>query len=79
MATGKGGGSRIFGRMSPSDIARDVKERGQRSPLERSSAQPTLAAAELEKHLAPVELVKLAAAAAAVVHLPLAGQVPRDF
>ena len=47
MATGKGGGSRIFGRMSPSDIARDVKERGQSSPLERSSAQPTLAAAEL--------------------------------
>ena len=47
MATGKGGGSRIFGRMSPSDIARDVKERGQGSPLERSSAQPTLAAAEL--------------------------------
>jgi ParB family chromosome partitioning protein len=33
--------------MSPSDIARDVKARGQGSPLERSSAQPTLAAAEL--------------------------------
>lgn len=47
MATGKGGGSRLFGGMNLKDIASQVKERGEGSPLERSAAQPTLAAAEL--------------------------------
>ena len=47
MATGKGGGSRLFGGMNLKDIASQVKERGEGSPLEKSSAQPTLAAAEL--------------------------------
>ena len=46
MATGKGG-SRLFGGMNLKDIAADVKERGEGSPLEKSAAQPTLAAAEL--------------------------------
>ena len=47
MATGKGGGSRLFGGMNLKDIASQVKERGDGSPLEKSPAQPTLAAAEL--------------------------------
>ena len=47
MATGKGGGSRLFGGMNLKDIASQVKERGEGSPLEKSQAQPTLAAAEL--------------------------------
>ena len=47
MATGKGGGSRLFGGLNLKDIAADVKERGDGSPLEKSAAQPTLAAAEL--------------------------------
>jgi ParB family chromosome partitioning protein len=47
MATGKGGGSRLFGGMKLGDIASQVKERGEGSPFEKSPAQPTLAAAEL--------------------------------
>ena len=50
MATGKsggGGGSRLFGGVNLKDVAAQVRERGEGSPLERSSAQPTLAAAEL--------------------------------
>jgi len=48
MATGKsGGGSRLFGGVNLKDVATQVRERGEGSPLERSSAQPTLAAAEL--------------------------------
>jgi ParB family chromosome partitioning protein len=47
MATSKGGGSRLFGGVNLKDVAAQVRERGEGSPLERSSAQPTLAAAEL--------------------------------
>jgi len=47
MATSKGGGSRLFGGVNLKDIASQVKERAEASPLERSAAQPTLAAAEL--------------------------------
>jgi len=48
MATGKsGGGSRLFGGVNLKDVATQVRERGEGSPLERSAAQPTLAAAEL--------------------------------
>ena len=47
MATGKGGGSRLFGGLNLKDVATQVRERGEGSPLERSPAQPTLAAAEL--------------------------------
>ena len=47
MATGKGGGSRLFGGVNLKDVASQVKERGEGSPLEKSPAQPTLAAAEL--------------------------------
>jgi ParB family chromosome partitioning protein len=47
MATGKGGGSRLFGGVNLKDVAAQVRERGEGSPLERSPAQPTLAAAEL--------------------------------
>ena len=48
MATGKGGGgSRLFGGRSLKDVATEVRDRGEGSPLERSSAQPSLAAAEL--------------------------------
>ena len=47
MATGKGGGSKLFGGLNLKDIASQVKERGEASPLERSPAQPTLAAAEM--------------------------------
>jgi ParB family chromosome partitioning protein len=47
MATGKGGGSRLFGGVNLKDVATQVRERGEGSPLEKSSAQPTLAAAEL--------------------------------
>ena len=47
MATGKGGGSRLFGGVSLKDVAAQVRERGAGSPLERSAAQPTLAAAEM--------------------------------
>jgi ParB family chromosome partitioning protein len=48
MATGKsGGGSRLFGGLNLKDVATQVRDRGEGSPLERSSAQPTLAAAEL--------------------------------
>ena len=46
MATGKSG-SRLFGGLNLKDVAAQVKERGEGSPLERSSAQPTLPAAEL--------------------------------
>jgi ParB family chromosome partitioning protein len=46
MATGKGG-SRLFGGLNLKDVASQVKERGEGSPLERSPAQPTLPAAEL--------------------------------
>jgi ParB family transcriptional regulator, chromosome partitioning protein len=47
MATGKGGGSRLFGGVNLKDVATQVRERGEGSPLEKSAAQPTLAAAEL--------------------------------
>ncbi len=47
MATGKGGGSRLFGGVNLKDVATKVREEGHGSPLEKSSAQPTLAAAEL--------------------------------
>jgi len=47
MATGRGGGSKLFGGVNLKDIASQVKERGEASPLERSPSQPTLAAAEL--------------------------------
>jgi ParB family chromosome partitioning protein len=47
MATGKGGGSRLFGGVNLKDVATKVREEGHSSPLEKSSAQPTLAAAEL--------------------------------
>ena len=48
MATGKsGGGSRLFGGLNLKDVATQVRERGEGSPLERSAAQPTFAAAEL--------------------------------
>ncbi len=48
MATGKGGGgSRLFGGLNLKDVATQVRDRGEGSPLERSTAQPTLAAAEL--------------------------------
>jgi ParB family chromosome partitioning protein len=47
MATAKGGGSRLFGGVNLKDVATQVRERGEGSPLEKSSAQPTLAAAEL--------------------------------
>ncbi len=46
MATGKGG-SRLFGGLNLKDVAAQVKDRGEGSPLERSPAQPTLPAAEL--------------------------------
>ena len=46
MATGKGG-SRLFGGLNLKDVASQVKERGEGSPLERSPAQPTMPAAEL--------------------------------
>jgi ParB family chromosome partitioning protein len=46
MATGKGG-SRLFGGVNLKDVATQVRERGEGSPLEKSPAQPTLAAAEL--------------------------------
>ena len=46
MGTAKGG-SRLFGGLNLKDVASQVKERGEGSPLERSPAQPTLAAAEL--------------------------------
>jgi ParB family transcriptional regulator, chromosome partitioning protein len=46
MATGKGG-SRLFGGVSLKDVAAQVRERGEGSPLEKSAAQPTLAAAEM--------------------------------
>jgi len=46
MATGKGG-SRLFGGLNLKDVATQVRERGEGSPLERSAAQPTLAAAEM--------------------------------
>lgn len=39
--------SRLFGGSKLADIASSVKERGEASPLERSTARPTLAAAEL--------------------------------
>ena len=41
------GGSKLFGGVNLKDIASQVTERGAASPLERSPAQPTLAAAEL--------------------------------
>jgi len=47
MATSKGGGSRLFGGVNLKDVAAQVRERGEGSPLEKSPAQPTLAAAEL--------------------------------
>ena len=47
MATGKGVVSRLFGGLNLKDVATQVRDRGEGSPLERSSAQPTLAAAEL--------------------------------
>ena len=48
MATGKGGGgSRLFGGLNLKDVATQVRDRGEGSPLERSAAQPTLAAAEM--------------------------------
>jgi ParB family transcriptional regulator, chromosome partitioning protein len=37
----------LFGGVNLKDVAAQVRERGEGSPLERSSAQPTLAAAEL--------------------------------
>ncbi len=46
MATGKGS-SRLFGGVNLKDIASQVKDRGEGSPLEKSQAQPTLPAAEL--------------------------------
>jgi ParB family chromosome partitioning protein len=47
MATGKGGGSRLFGGVNLKDVAAQVRERGEGSPLDKSAAQPTLAAAEM--------------------------------
>jgi len=47
MATSKGGGSKLFGGVNLKDVASQVRERGEGSPLERSPAQPTLAAAEM--------------------------------
>ena len=47
MATSKGGSSRLFGGVNLKDVAAQVRERGEGSPLEKSPAQPTLAAAEL--------------------------------
>ena len=47
MATSKSGGSRLFGGVNLKDVAAQVKERGDGSPMERAQAQPTLAAAEL--------------------------------
>jgi ParB family transcriptional regulator, chromosome partitioning protein len=46
MAT-KSGGSRLFGGVSLKDVAAQVRDRGEGSPLEKSAAQPTLAAAEM--------------------------------
>jgi len=46
MATGKGS-SRLFGGVNLKDVATQVRDKGEGSPLEKSSAQPTLAAAEL--------------------------------
>lgn len=46
MATGKGG-SRLFGGVNLKDVATQVRDKGEGSPLEKSTAQPTLAAAEL--------------------------------
>jgi len=46
MATGKGG-SRLFGGLNLKDVATQVRDRGEGSPLERSAAQPTMAAAEM--------------------------------
>jgi ParB family chromosome partitioning protein len=40
-------GSKLFGGLSLKDVATQVRDRGEGSPLERSSAQPTLAAAEM--------------------------------
>ena len=39
--------SKLFGGLSLKDVATQVRDRGEGSPLERSSAQPTLAAAEM--------------------------------
>jgi ParB family chromosome partitioning protein len=47
MATSKGGGSRLFGGLKLKDVATQVRDRGEGSPLERSAVQPTFAAAEL--------------------------------
>jgi len=47
MAAGKGGGSRLFGGVNLKDVAAQVRDRGDGSPLEKSPAQPTLAAAEM--------------------------------
>lgn len=47
MATGKGGGSRLFGGINLKDVASQVKERGEGSPLERSPARPVVPAAEM--------------------------------
>ena len=43
----KGGQQRLFGGLSLKDVATQVRDRGEGSPLERSPAQPTLAAAEM--------------------------------
>jgi ParB family chromosome partitioning protein len=40
-------GSKLFGGLSLKDVATQVRDRGDGSPLERSPAQPTLAAAEM--------------------------------
>jgi len=40
-------GSKLFGGLSLKDVATQVRDRGEGSPLERSPAQPTLAAAEM--------------------------------
>ena len=47
MATGKGGGSRLFGGVNLKDIASQVKDKGEGSPLDKGTASPKLAAAEL--------------------------------
>ena len=47
MATGKGGGSRLFGGMNLKDVAAEARERGEGSPTGRSPVQATVPAAEL--------------------------------
>ena len=37
MATGKGGGSRLFGGVSLKDVAAQVRDRGEGSPLDKSA------------------------------------------